>query len=79
MKSQIPPLTAVRFAMLTVLAGLLVALAFGVPIPRWTVVALILAQAALRVWAARNNPALRNSSLFQMLVSVVIGYLILVS
>ncbi len=74
-----PPLTALRFAMLAVLAGLLIALMAGVPVPRWTIVLLIIAQGGLRFYVNRADPKLRNSSLFQMLVSVALGYLILTS
>ena len=74
-----PPLTALRFAMLTVLAGLLIALMTGVPVPRWTIVLLIVAQGGLRFYVNRTDPKLRNSSLFQLLVSAVLGYLILTS
>ncbi len=74
-----PPLTAIRFAMLALLAGLLVALALGVAVPRLVIVLLIVAQAGLRFFVSRHDPKLRNSSLFQMLVSTVLGYLILTS
>ena len=74
-----PPLTAIRFAMLAVLAGLLVALALGVAVPKLAIVLLIVAQAGLRFFVSRNDPKLRNSSLFQMLISLLFGYLILSS
>ncbi len=74
-----PPLTALRFAMLAVLAGLLIALMLGVPVPRWTMVVLIIAQGGLRFWVNRTDPKLRNSSLYQMLISLVLGILILTS
>lgn len=78
-KYQMPPLTALRFAMLAVLAGLLIALMLGVPVPRWTMVVLIIAQGGLRFWVNRTDPKLRNSSLYQMLISLVLGILILTS
>lgn len=78
-KYHMPPLTALRFAMLAVLAGLLIALMLGVPVPRWTMVVLIIAQGGLRFWVNRTDPKLRNSSLYQMLISVVLGILILTS
>jgi hypothetical protein len=78
-KYQMPPLTALRFAMLAVLAGLLIALMLGVAVPRVAIVILILAQGALRYYTNRADPKLRNSSLFQLLVSAVLGYLILTS
>jgi hypothetical protein len=74
-----PPLTALRFAMLAMLAGLLIALMAGFPVPRWTIVLLIVAQGGLRFYVNRTDPKLRNSSLFQLLVSAVLGYLILTS
>jgi hypothetical protein len=74
-----PPLTALRFAMLAVLAGLLIALMAGMPVPRVAIVILILAQGGLRYYTNRSDPKLRNSSLFQLLVSAVLGYLILTS
>lgn len=78
-KYHMPPLTALRFAMLAVLAGLLIALMLGVPVPRWTMVVLIIAQGGLRFWVNRTDPKLRNSSLYQMLISLVLGILILTS
>jgi Flp pilus assembly protein TadB len=78
-KYQMPPLTALRFAMLAVLAGLLIALMLGMPVPRVAIVILILAQGGLRYYVNRTDPKLRNSSLFQLLVSAVLGYLILTS
>ncbi len=74
---KMPPLTAIRFAMLTVLAGLLVALLLGVQVPRLAMAGLIVIQAGLRVWENKDNVTLRNSSLFQMLISVTLGYFIL--
>ena len=74
-----PPLTALRFALLAVLAGLLIALMLGIPVPRVAIVILILAQGGLRYYTNRTDPKLRNSSLFQLLVSAVLGYLILTS
>jgi Flp pilus assembly protein TadB len=74
-----PPLTALRFAMLAVLAVLLIALMLGMPVPRVAIVILILAQGGLRYYVNRTDLKLRNSSLFQLLVSAVLGYLILTS
>jgi hypothetical protein len=64
--------------LLGVLAALLIAVAFGLNVPRWLFSVLILAQAAVRV--ARDwNGARRNSSLFNALVSMVLAYLIATS
>lgn len=78
-KYSMPPLTALRFFLLAVLAGMLIALAFGVAVPRIAMALVIFAQAALRVYVHRNDQKMRNSSLLQMLISVVLGYLIVTS
>jgi hypothetical protein len=78
-KYTMPPLTALRFFLLAVLAGLLIALMAGYDVPRPAMAILIFAQAALRFYANRQDPKLRNSSLLQMLISVVLGVLILSS
>ncbi|MFN3265746.1 MAG: hypothetical protein ACK41E_02800 [Deinococcales bacterium] len=78
-KDSIQPLTALRLFLLALLAGLLIALLLGIAVPRLAMALFIFAQAALRVFVHRNNQKMRNSSLLQMLISVVLGYLIVTS
>ncbi len=82
---QKPPAEAQRSApslysslilgLLGVLAALLIAVAFGLNVPRWLFALLILAQAGLRIARDWAGPR-RNSSLFNALVSALLAYLI---
>jgi hypothetical protein len=76
-KYKMPPLTALRFFLLAVLAGLLIALMAGYNVPRSAMAMLIFAQAGLRFYANRSDPRLRNSSLLQLLISLLLAGLIL--
>jgi hypothetical protein len=76
-KHTMPPLTALRFFLLAMLAGLLLALMAGYNVPRPAMAVLIVAQAGLRFYANRVDPKLRNSSLLQLLISVLLAGLIL--
>jgi hypothetical protein len=78
-KYKMPPLTALRFFLLAVLAGLLIALMAGYNVPRPAMAILICAQAALRFYANRHDPKLKNSSLLQLLISLLLAGLILTS
>lgn len=65
------------FGLLAVMAGLLVWLALGGQVPRWTFAAVIALQGALRVARDWRDERARNRSVVNLLISFVLAYLIL--